>query len=703
MNPTPELSDNFGIDVDIEGDQVLIGTYRDDTGARDAGAAYQYDAVSGDLLFTYTNPTPHVIDYFGFSVAISAESATIGAYWDDEAALDSGMLFQFDSGTGVSVRDIVTPGPSSFDYFGQAVATSGEHFAVGAPLDDLSGTDAGVVYVYDSDGILQQTIMNPSPEVFDQFGSALSISANMLAVGAIGSDANGISNSGVVYLFDPDDGSLLQTLVSPNASVNGGFGRSIAIEGSQVIVGAPNEDVEGTDSGAAYVFDASSGTLVSQVINPSSDDFDQFGTSVAIAGNTVAVGALADVNGIANAGVAYVLDVPTGDLISTLDNPSPAANDNFGQSIAVEGGRVLVGAPRKDVGQVDTGAAYLFDSNSGDLIAEIANPLADAGSFFGESLAISADYAIVGAFGSAGAGAQFPQAGAAWLFQSSTGAFYRDLPQPAGQSGDLFGLAVAASETDFLVGAPQVDGTSTDRGAVYVFDGDQELPPTADAGGPYTADEGSLVQLNGAASADINQTTESLTFEWDLDYDGVAFDVDAEGISPEVFFADDASVTLGLRVSDSTGLVSIATSSLVVNNVAPTLTVQSDAIEFGKQVVVRNFGTLSDVGNDSVSLSVSVGTIINNGDGTWVWRYQPADRIDGAQETVTIIAEDEDGGQTPLDFTLSTVFTLGALEPTGGVEAVGDAGVPGFSPSLEEQDETGPVDSLFADLTRWFL
>ena len=658
-NPSPNLSDNFGFDVDIDGANILVGVYRDDTGARDAGIAYQFDAHSGNLLHTFTNPDPSIIDYFGHSVSISSASATVGAYWDDVAALDSGTVYRFDPMVGNALGDLFGSAPSSFDYFGQAVAAEGDNLIVGAPLDDTSGPDSGIVYVFDQWGQIKSTILNPNPDAFDQFGSALAVSGNILAVGAYADDANGILNSGSVYLFDILTGQLLHTLTSPNASANGHFGISLSIDELDLIIGAPHEDTTGPDSGMVYRFDAASATLLTQIHNPFPASFDEFGTSVSISGNQVAVGALAEVDNAANSGIAYILDVTSGDLVTTLNNPSPQANDHFGESVALFGNRVLIGAPRKDLGATDAGAAYLMDPVTGDVIREITNPLPIVGSFFGQSLDLASDAAVIGAFGS---NATLLQAGGAYQFDTSTGAYRRDLLPDGLRAGDFFGFSIAVSEAFLVVGAPQADGSGADRGEVYVFDGRDAEPPVADAGGPYVADEGDSVQFDASASFDLNQTSDTLTYQWDFDYDGDNFDVDTTGINPLAPFSDDFSGTVAVRVTDDTDLSSIATTTITVNNVAPMISSDTNSLSLNEGELAIAGGTFSDLGDDVVTLSASAGTVNDLGNGTWAWEYQTTDGPDDSA-LVTISAQDEDGGsnQITIDLTVNNVAPVLSL------------------------------------------
>ena len=188
-------------------------------------------------------------------------------------------------------------------------------------------------------------------------------------------------------------------LASPNSQASGFFGYSVAISGATVVVGAYNEAV-GTAAGAghAYVFDAISGGLVSTLISPNPQYLGSFGFSVAVSGTTVVVGAFGEAVGTAQlAGHAYVFDATTGGLISTLISPNPEAYGQFGNSVAISGTTVVVGAPNETVGTAaGAGHAYLFDATTGGLVRTLTSPNPQAG-FFGFSVAISGTKVVVGA------------------------------------------------------------------------------------------------------------------------------------------------------------------------------------------------------------------------------------------------------------------------------------------------------------------
>ena len=163
----------------------------------------------------------------------------------------------------------------------------------------------------------------------------------------------------------------IQTYNNPNAhgtSANDQFGYSVSVDGNYAIVGAYAEgDAGGAKSGKAYIFDATTGSLLHTLHNPNAYDTsanDYFGFSVAISGNLAIVGAGEGDAGGTNSGKAYIFDATTGSLLHTLHNPSAygtSAGDNFGKAVAISGNRVVVGAyGEDDAGGTQSGKVYVY-------------------------------------------------------------------------------------------------------------------------------------------------------------------------------------------------------------------------------------------------------------------------------------------------------------------------------------------------------
>ena len=466
-NPSPAAYDYFGYSVAISGNTVVVGAYQDDTGATDAGAAYIFDAATGNLLRTLANPTPAASDSFGYSVAISDDTVVVGAYKDDMGATDAGAAYIFNATTGNLLHTLANPTPAAGDGFGYSVAISGNIVVVGANADDTSATDSGAAYIfYASTGNLLYTIANPTPAAYDYFGNSVAISGNTVVVGAY-QDDTGASNAGAAYIFDVTGNNLLRTLANPTPAGNDYFGNSVAISGNTVVVGAYQDDTGAIDAGAAYIFDATPSNLLYTLANPTPVAKDWFGSSIAISGNTVVIGAPYDDTGTTDVGTVYIFDATTGDLLRTLANPSPATGDCFGYSVAISGNNVVVGTPYDDTGATNAGTTYIFDATTGNLLRTLANPSPASGDFFGYSVAISGNNVVVGTpYDDASA----TNAGSVYVFDATTGNILRTLPNPTPAAGDVFGYSVSISGNTAVIGAPYDDTGATDTGAVYIFD-----------------------------------------------------------------------------------------------------------------------------------------------------------------------------------------------------------------------------------------
>ena len=359
----------------------------DDADGTESGKAYIFDATTGSLLHTINNPNAYGTgagDQFGYSVAISGNYAVVGAWQeDDSSGLQSGKAYIFDATTGSLLHTLHNPnsyGTSVDDSFGYSVAISGNRVVVGAVYEDKAiGQNSGKAYIFDATtGSLLHTINNPSSygtSANDWFGGAVAISGNYVVVGAYNEDDAGGTTSGKVYIFDVTTGSLLRTLNNPNAygtSANDSFGYSVAISGNYAIVGAWQEDdSSGLQSGKAYIFDVTTGSLLHTLNNPNAygtSTSDGFGYSVSISGNYAVVGAYAeDGAGSTDSGKAYIFDVTTGSLLHMINNPNAydtSVSDLFGTSVAISGNRVVVGAVYEDdASGTDSGKVYLYNLN----------------------------------------------------------------------------------------------------------------------------------------------------------------------------------------------------------------------------------------------------------------------------------------------------------------------------------------------------
>lgn len=486
VDPTPDAFPGFGYSVAVSGNHVVVGAIFDDTGAADAGSAYVFDissATPASPIATLNSWAPASSDYFGWSVAVSGNRVVVGAVYDDREAADGGSAYLFDLTGGspeTPVAALENLTPAALDSFGNAVAVSGDYVVVGAFQDNSEAPNAGSVYVYDLSSATPTTplakIDNPSPDAFDQFGISVAVSGNYLVVGANQDDTvNADSGSAYVYDLSGPTPTLFATLHSPAAAIFDYFGSSVAVSGNYVVVGAFLDDTATQDAGAVHVYDLSSLTPTTPIVtllSPTPSIAGYFGLSVAASGTRVVVGAYLEDTGASDAGSAYVFDlnVSLTTPIATLNNPAPSANDLFGYSVAASGDYIIVGALLDDAAADNAGAAYVYDLNVSltTPIATLLNPNATVSDFFGVSVAVSGTDVVVGAYLD---GAFAPFAGAAYVYDLSSPTPETSLETLSAHtpaSSDLFGYAVAVSGDYVAVGAFADDTQNVDQGAAYV-------------------------------------------------------------------------------------------------------------------------------------------------------------------------------------------------------------------------------------------
>ncbi len=450
-------------------------------------------------------------DWFGHSVAIAGDTMVVGASLEDSNATgvnNADGSIDSENGSGavyVFIRNgnswdqqayLKASNTGAGDEFGYAVAISGNTIVVGAPHEDGNGSgvnlgdqsndqesSSGAVYVFTRTAgtwAQQAYIKASNTEFNDRFGKSVSISGDTLVVGAyledssaigtgIGEVDNSEENSGAAYVFTRSTGEWTQQafLKASNAEGTDYFGFSVAISDNTIIVGAQNESSNATEvdgdqnnnltssSGAAYIFTRAGNSWSQQAyLKASNSGFsDRFGYSVAISGETVAIGAyLEDSNdtGVggtgandlaSSSGAAYTFTRSAGVWAqgqyfkaSNTDN-----SDLFGFSVSISGDILLVGS-------------RLEDSNAQGINGDGSNDLASS-------------------------------SGAAYSYIRQAGSWSQPTYIKASNTGenDKFGLAVAVSGSVLLIGASNESSNATgingnqennaaeQSGAAYIF------------------------------------------------------------------------------------------------------------------------------------------------------------------------------------------------------------------------------------------
>lgn len=358
------------------------------------------------------NPTPGALEDFGYSVDISGSRAIIGQRREREGPLGvviPGATYIVEAATGAVTTVLRNPNQTinESEFFGASVALDGNFAAVGSLGFDGVTQNQGAAYVFDATtGNLISTLSNPDAtgNPSDRFGDAIDISGTKVVVGNSGEDeGNGLTGTGAAYIFDALSGDLLHNLASPNINDSGFFGWDVAIDDELIAVSAFQEDRR-TQGGAVHLFDAGTGEFFSTIENPFPGDSEGFGWSLAVNNGKVLVGTRDDTPGATmSEGGAYLFDAATGDLIHSFFSPTPERFGYFGSSVSLSDDYVAVGSVTADFGNVEgTGAAFLFDVVTGDLVQSVANPFPARGDGFTSDrtgIAIDGSNLVVGAFG----------------------------------------------------------------------------------------------------------------------------------------------------------------------------------------------------------------------------------------------------------------------------------------------------------------
>ena len=408
-------NDRFGVSVAVDDDTAVVGAFQPDyvdsgTNVSRPGAAYIYAKDSNGAWSQQAKLTASdgaAGDEFGISVAVDGDTVVVGARGN---VSKTGAIYVFtkpsdgDWTSNITETKLTATGGAADDLFGASVALYGEStIVVGAPGDQNSvgGTDVstGSAYVFTRNSETgewsQKAKLTASNAALDdEFGNSVAVDDDTIAVGAYGKGGNSLTDSGLVYVFvkPAADGGWANAstetvqLRASDRAANDNFGRSVAVDGNTIVVGASGDQntIGGAEAstGSAYVFTRpdngwtnSAGTETAKLTASDGADSDQFGRSVAVDGDTIVVGAHQNDDDGTDSGSIYVFIKPANGWTDTagtvkLTASNGKAGDRFGIALALDGDTALVAAPRNDANDDDddtgndvlgAGSAYVFD------------------------------------------------------------------------------------------------------------------------------------------------------------------------------------------------------------------------------------------------------------------------------------------------------------------------------------------------------
>jgi hypothetical protein len=372
---------------------------------------------------------------------------------------------------------------SADDLLGRAVSIDGDLLVVGARTADTSELASGAAYVFrntQNGWIEEQKLAANDPQSFAAFGTSVSISDDIIVVGARRADQAHI-DSGAAYVFRHNGTSWIQEakLVPDTGADLDQFGSSVGIAGNYVVLGAPGHDSEASDAGAAYIFWYNGSMWVQQTKLVASNPglSDGFGWRVALGGDLAVV-----TSPLKQAAYVFRRQGSSWPQESILTPNEATTADDWIEGVSVDGDMVVLGYIRVQpkptaarVSSVLTGAAYVFhhDGISWSQVAKLTPSTATDFAYFGISVGLSKNRIVVGAEQDDVPGSN---RGSAFVFKRSGSIWNEEAKIVAsdGMTDDLFGQSTAIDDTFLVVGAPNNDHACPqdlfcNSGAAYVY------------------------------------------------------------------------------------------------------------------------------------------------------------------------------------------------------------------------------------------
>ncbi len=453
---------SFGISVDIYGDTIVVGAERDSS-----GAVYVYSRVGDDWKsepplveeIRVAGLSPYA--YFGTSVAIYENTIVVGAHTSVQGVSIDGAAYVFektgDDWSAPSMRELVHPVPDYDDYFGDVVTIHDGVIVIGAPVDNSNGARSGAAYVYT---IVGESWLNQPP--------------------------------------------LVTKLTASDGESSDNFGLSVATNGTDILIGAPNSSKNGTLSGSVYLYSKIGldwfTTSPREIKLIGAHKNHRFGATVSIGDNQMIVGTTRAQEIPGHFGAAYVytkngfewsVDTATESVLIPIESGYSA----FGFAVAISNGTILIGAFMTSLDGEGSGGAYVYEiaeDNSWSITNEIkpTDPLTShhREENFGRAIAVSDDYLVIGA---PGTDSTLAPTGIVYVYarnDASTPGFFDDdtweyetsFIDPVPEANLEFGTSVTIDGTTIVVTAETASAPYGAEAFVFTRNGSDwvTIPPT---------------------------------------------------------------------------------------------------------------------------------------------------------------------------------------------------------------------------------
>lgn len=307
-----EFRDGFGSSVAIDGDTAIIGALSDDARAINGGSVYVFERTANGWSETgrINASDGRSNDRFGLSVSLSGDTALVGTPFKN-ANRGGAYLFQRQPNGSWRETILSASDAATNDYFGQTVSIDGNVAVVGA-YGDNTGRGSAYVFERQHSGEWTQTrkLIGSDTQLTDNFGVSVSNAENRIIVGAVSHDLGELADAGAAYMFErQNDGSWFESkLVASNGAVQARFGGSVSISGDVIAVGAFGDSGSAESSGSVYLFERNTngGWRETKITASDGVAYDGFGGSVAVSERTVIIGADGSDQLGENSGTTYI-------------------------------------------------------------------------------------------------------------------------------------------------------------------------------------------------------------------------------------------------------------------------------------------------------------------------------------------------------------------------------------------------------------
>jgi len=499
LTPTDgAASDEFGFSVAISGDNIVVGAYRDDDSGNNSGSVYVFTKPGSG--WTDMNETGKLLpstaatnDQFGFSVAISGENVLVGAIGNNVSGSQSGSGYAYTKPTvgwgNMTETAQLISSDNSGAQMGFSGGISGDNIILGATNDWINGNNAGAIYFFKKSGVnwsnSTELVKFTSPQFYgnqqDYYGRAVAIDGDYAVIGVpLFQEETGMA---YVLFYDGTNWITQAQLLASDGAFYQLFGHTVSISGDNIVIGALNDDDNGSNSGLAYIFTKpvngwSDMTETAKILPSDGGSGDRFGNSVSISGDNLVIGA----REFNSRGAAYVFTKPTTGWTDTTETAKLLPLTSvfaayFGISVSISGDNILIGENRGQNGSgIMTGSAYVFEKPNGGWVdtTETAKLLASDGNVgvaFGSAVSISGDNLVIGAYldnengTNAGAAYVFVKPVNGWVDTTETAKLLQDNQLPNYE----FAKSVAISGDNIVISSYKELNANNSRGKAYVF------------------------------------------------------------------------------------------------------------------------------------------------------------------------------------------------------------------------------------------